>query len=675
MNCQECGRPVSEGSKFCKACGAPVRGAVPTGQGTLVANECPFCKAPLKPNARFCAACGGGLAPGITAGGSTTPHCPSCGKPVKSGKRFCGTCGATIVTARSDGSAQGALLSPGRGPSQDPQKAQQLGAGVPSEQPRPEARSAAPPVTDEKGRTAPVQPMTPRMPMSPPLTVIKGSPEQEPQGPPMKSRQPESLSPEPPAVRPTAPSRPSAAQDLLGITQADAASVPPQRGNAPSRRLIMILAAAGGILVIGIATVALLLFFGIFSPHSGHPSPPLSPESGGSSPPQANSPGQASPPPEAPNPADMQKRAMGEIRNIATACQSYATDHRQYPSWGQGQSPQDRWIEVSRLAPALAPAYIKQLPTTDPWGQPYWYAVGRAGRDFAVLSSGSDGVVQASRISLDVTTTQCFESDIIWMDDAFHQRPDGPQRACSPASEASRASDFPIAAGDIFPESLAEKASVRPKAPPRPKFVDVTELDSKPTPQAAPKFTYTDQAIDAQVKGTVVLEVSIDETGRVTDCTMVQGPTPDYGMDQACLDAAKNLVFSVPTRKGMPAKTRVLLPMVLDPPPKPKPAPVQNLTSLGVIIEAKANLGRFQLLVDQKVAWESSLMGSLGETKRQTKELQLPAGPHQVELLAWMPNATKPFGTSGTYSGAAGEHHVVKYYVTIFGNIKGEMVQ
>jgi TonB family protein len=261
------------------------------------------------------------------------------------------------------------------------------------------------------------------------------------------------------------------------------------------------------------------------------------------------------------------------------------------------------------------------------------------------------------------------------MNNAFHQFPEGPQQNCSPASEASRALDFPNVAAGIFPESLQEKAPVRPKAPPKPKFVDVTELDAKPTPQVPPQLTYTQQAIDEQIRGTVVLEVSIDETGHVTDTSVVQGPSPDYGMDQVCLDAAKSMVYSVPTWKGLPAKTRLLLPIVLDPPPKPKPAPAQNMTSLGVIVEAKASLGKFQLLIDQRVVWESALIGPLGETKRATKELRFPAGTHQIEFLAWMPNGTKPFGTSGTYTGETGKHHVVKYYVTIFGNIKGGMVQ
>lgn len=579
MNCQECGRPLSEGSKFCKACGAPVGATAPGRQGAPVPNECPFCKAALKPNARFCATCGNSLTAGMPPPRKAPPLCPSCGTPVKPGKRFCGTCGATIVPASPDSSAQRAPLTSDSGPIQDQQVTQPPDVGAPPEQRRSAARLAAPPATTETSATTPAQPMTLPRPISPPPPGMKGSPEKEPQGPPTRVRQPEPVSPEPRPVRPAVPSCAAAAPDQARKTGVTPENVPPKGGTARSRRLIILLASAGGVLVIGIATVALLFLFGVLSPYSGRPAAPLTPLPGGSSPVQGNPPGQASSRPGAENPGV------------------------------QGGSP----TEQSQPSPT-PPTAPPNIPATEP----------------------SVGSAQAQA---------GFQPSVTFQPSASS------------------------------PEPSAVKVPVRPKAPPRPKFVDVTELDAKPTPQTAPQLKYTEQAVDAQVKGTVVLEVSIDETGRVTDCTLVQGPTPDYGMDQVCLDAAKSLVYSIPVQRGLPAKTRLLLPMVLDPPAKPKPAPVKDLTSLGVIVEAKANLGRFQLLVDQKVVWESSLLGSLGEAKRATKELQFPAGTHQVELLAWMPNATKPFGTSGTYTGATGEHHVVKYYVTIFGNIKGGMVQ
>lgn len=247
--------------------------------------------------------------------------------------------------------------------------------------------------------------------------------------------------------------------------------------------------------------------------------------------------------------------------------------------------------------------------------------------------------------------------------------------AATPKNASNESGGNNVASVEASSSEAAPKKERKARVASHPKFVDVTELDSTPIPSGKPKILFTDEATNAQLRGTVVLELSIDSTGRVTDSKVVQGPTPDYGMDKVCQDAATKLVYSVPRRKGVAETTRILLPIVLTPPPLPKPPVERRLTSLGVIVEAKANIGRFQFLVDGKDMWDSSLVGPLGETKRQTKELKFPPGKHRIQLLAWMPRATKPFESSGTYTGIQGQHHVLKYYITIFGHIKVEQLQ
>lgn len=44
--CHECGAPLTEGARFCAACGA------------AVTVSCPSCHAPLLPGIRFCTQCG-----------------------------------------------------------------------------------------------------------------------------------------------------------------------------------------------------------------------------------------------------------------------------------------------------------------------------------------------------------------------------------------------------------------------------------------------------------------------------------------------------------------------------------------------------------------------------------------------------------------------------------------
>jgi general secretion pathway protein G len=122
-----------------------------------------------------------------------------------------------------------------------------------------------------------------------------------------------------------------------------------------------------------------------------------------------------------------QKRAMGEVRSIATAAQSYATDSNIYPI-------QDAYGALSGSAGAvldMTPDYIKTIPNPDPWNQPYYYQ--GVTSTFAAASLGKDGVTDTTPV-LDTsnigTSTNCFECDIIFVGDNFWQKPEGKQRTC-----------------------------------------------------------------------------------------------------------------------------------------------------------------------------------------------------------------------------------------------------
>lgn len=74
-----------------------------------------------------------------------------------------------------------------------------------------------------------------------------------------------------------------------------------------------------------------------------------------------------------------QKRTMGDLRTIATAIESYSIDATFYPLAET----------MEQLAALTEPTYIKELPLTDGWGQPFEYWV--LGRDHYILrSSGGD---------------------------------------------------------------------------------------------------------------------------------------------------------------------------------------------------------------------------------------------------------------------------------------------
>jgi general secretion pathway protein G len=130
-----------------------------------------------------------------------------------------------------------------------------------------------------------------------------------------------------------------------------------------------------------------------------------------------------------------QKRAMGEVRSIATAAQSYATDANVFPVLAGAMAV----LPGSVAATDMTPDYIKAIPNPDPWNTSYQYASTTAGRDFGVASLGKDGTnVEADTAWASVTETSatpvktnCFEQDIVWINDGFMVIPEGKQRKCA----------------------------------------------------------------------------------------------------------------------------------------------------------------------------------------------------------------------------------------------------
>ncbi len=125
-----------------------------------------------------------------------------------------------------------------------------------------------------------------------------------------------------------------------------------------------------------------------------------------------------------------QKRAMSEIRGMATACNSYSTDKNEFPVGTVSWTASDTVIPVGELAPY----YIKEVPNPDPWGTKYSYASTSRGTDFGIKSLGVDGVSDTGDLtavmSAPPAVSHCFENDIVWIDGAFHIVPEGKQKKC-----------------------------------------------------------------------------------------------------------------------------------------------------------------------------------------------------------------------------------------------------
>ena len=123
------------------------------------------------------------------------------------------------------------------------------------------------------------------------------------------------------------------------------------------------------------------------------------------------------------------RRAMGELRSLGTACESFAVDTNLYPG------PVDPTDLIGRVASDLEPIYIRSVPRVDPWGNPYRFWSDT--RLYALVSYGPDGIpdypyASWGRVeyeSLDVGPTTRFGQDLVFVSGRFVQWPaigDGP---------------------------------------------------------------------------------------------------------------------------------------------------------------------------------------------------------------------------------------------------------
>jgi len=109
-----------------------------------------------------------------------------------------------------------------------------------------------------------------------------------------------------------------------------------------------------------------------------------------------------------------QKRTMVELRTVATAVSSYATDFAYVPRVPTGA--------VEDLAPYLVPTYVRTLPYLDGWRRAMFYY--SEGLEYTVRSTGSDGLTQAGPA---MGPTTSFPDDLVIVNGIFVQWPDGMQ--------------------------------------------------------------------------------------------------------------------------------------------------------------------------------------------------------------------------------------------------------
>jgi TonB family protein len=115
-------------------------------------------------------------------------------------------------------------------------------------------------------------------------------------------------------------------------------------------------------------------------------------------------------------------------------------------------------------------------------------------------------------------------------------------------------SGFTVAGGDI---DLYVRASQGVIAPPSRLPDEGQTYDQMPVPTNAPPPVYPEFAREAQITGKVVLQVLVDEVGRVQRVVVVQSVA---GLDAVSIDAVKKWTFAPALKNGIPVAAWTELP-------------------------------------------------------------------------------------------------------------------
>jgi general secretion pathway protein G len=119
-----------------------------------------------------------------------------------------------------------------------------------------------------------------------------------------------------------------------------------------------------------------------------------------------------------------QKRTLNDMRMIATAWESRATDTHSYAAAGYTYPPTPLTAEALRTM--LVPTYSKEFPRYDGWLRPYEFAVSADGKEYALRSRGRDGLFDTNG---DYTNgeTDDPDCDIVYANGGFVTFPAGVQ--------------------------------------------------------------------------------------------------------------------------------------------------------------------------------------------------------------------------------------------------------
>jgi len=90
-------------------------------------------------------------------------------------------------------------------------------------------------------------------------------------------------------------------------------------------------------------------------------------------------------------------------------------------------------------------------------------------------------------------------------------------------------------------------------------LADGPDFDVRPVPIKTPPPEYPSQLRREGITGVVAVKALIDETGSVTECTVVKSTNP--GFDEAAMEALKKWKFKPAQKDGNPVKAKLIIPI------------------------------------------------------------------------------------------------------------------
>lgn len=164
-----------------------------------------------------------------------------------------------------------------------------------------------------------------------------------------------------------------------------------------------------------------------------------------------------------PTEINAQKRTVADIRNVGTALFAWLTDQVETDSTASEPAtggctapdtaaesgakeekrmeadvreiPEISWEDLTRI---LVPEYLKEVPRTDGWGNPYEYRLNTASifsrQVMAIRSGGADGFTSGEVYPIASFDPESVDEDLVWMDGYFVRWPERPKPELRPAT-------------------------------------------------------------------------------------------------------------------------------------------------------------------------------------------------------------------------------------------------